>query len=554
MASKCTVDETIRSIDREIEDERKRHEQAMRTLKGRRNNCAPISKLPDELLLRIFELVNWNCLLKSPAAFSFTQVSSKWRCLALADTRLWRRIELYPGWPAISRFILTMATRANHRKLDIVYADSGYQANHFSIQLLRSVMESILMHPGVEFASLDIQAHCYGDLERYTRLLAASTGLATLQKMSIGHRSRTPAGYTLPLALAESEAPRLQSFSLDRCAVPWGSPFLQSFTHSLTSFSLVNPPQPVALINLLSQLRNMPCLRHLVLNDCLAPLASGDSLAAEKATLRDLEYFEFHSYHISNASFIKFVGLPSHTSVSCSLDYSKEDFGGASADLNPRESRNTHDLSLQKLEALSWYLAVDPSSKPLAFDIVHSSRKVLFNLDNTCPRHEADGRRQLYVHGLQADENLIAIPSVLLGYNALPCNQIIRLSFNHQLREPRDTWTPAKSLAWWSALITLGNVKELQTNDPYMASSILRLSSNTELYFPHLTKLDIREVDYTDAQGVGLCEELHAWLVLRADSLGYSKRVEVTNGRVRKEQLDMLSSVIGTIHVAGKGC
>ena len=73
-------------------------EESVRALKSRRNELSPISRLPAEILCNISLSTLWSP--GRPESWTnFSQVSQRWRSLALSASDLWTNIpHRYPRW------------------------------------------------------------------------------------------------------------------------------------------------------------------------------------------------------------------------------------------------------------------------------------------------------------------------------------------------------------------------------------------------------------------------------------------------------------------------
>jgi hypothetical protein len=97
-SGKKSANEVIRLIDLQISNLR----ESIRVLHSQRNNHLPISKLPVEILTKIFLLHQKNLTRIYPETFDWigiTHVSQRWREIALNFSGLWIRIPFdHPKW------------------------------------------------------------------------------------------------------------------------------------------------------------------------------------------------------------------------------------------------------------------------------------------------------------------------------------------------------------------------------------------------------------------------------------------------------------------------
>ena len=115
------LDEIRSIIDRNIA----RLEESIRSLKSRRNELSPISRLPAEILCNIFSLLEGNTVYGRPESWTnLSQVSQHWRSTALGAPELWTSISFsYPCW------VQEMLIRSKKAKLTIQFGLSFHTSN-----------------------------------------------------------------------------------------------------------------------------------------------------------------------------------------------------------------------------------------------------------------------------------------------------------------------------------------------------------------------------------------------------------------------------------------
>lgn len=89
MAAHNSNHEAQQLLDEEIADLTARMQQAIRMLKARRNELAPVSKLPDEVLQHIFLIFRDSTDLDPKNWQQGTQICQYWRHVAVELPLLW---------------------------------------------------------------------------------------------------------------------------------------------------------------------------------------------------------------------------------------------------------------------------------------------------------------------------------------------------------------------------------------------------------------------------------------------------------------------------------
>ena len=124
-------------IDRDIS----RLEEKIRALKSRRNELSPISRLPVEILCKIFSLIeNKFCFSHFKSSWTnFSRVSRHWRSSALSAPELWTKIPLnHP------RCAQEMLIRSKMAKLTIwSESDGSSLETSKSIETVRSCLNQM---------------------------------------------------------------------------------------------------------------------------------------------------------------------------------------------------------------------------------------------------------------------------------------------------------------------------------------------------------------------------------------------------------------------------
>jgi F-box-like len=298
------ADDLRLKIDKEIQD----LEESVRRLKTRRNMLASISRLPTELLYKIFSTLA--CLdYSNPTDVSWirpiTAVCSHWRAVALECPRLWSSIIFSrPSWAAemLKRSKMApLAIRADLTYLTPKMVDAVQMAlQHVSrirelhLTASKATMEKLIDNLNQRAPLL--QSLCLSN-PRYSHFLMDD-------------------GYTLPTSLFDGDGHRLQRLELVKCNIRWDSPLLCGLTqikiHKMSNMCRPTMPQ------LLDALEKMPLLESLDMEDSL-PVLPEDALSIPSGQrtvpLPHLSHLCLLATTLEIASFLCHLSYPATTCV-----------------------------------------------------------------------------------------------------------------------------------------------------------------------------------------------------------------------------------------------
>jgi hypothetical protein len=246
-------------IDRDIA----RLEESIRSLKSRRNELSPISRLPVEVLCNIFSHTENNSILfpRSPVSWTnFTQVSRHWRSSALSAPQLWTKIPLsYPRWAQ------EMLMRSKMAKLII---RSGFYFDTSNPRAIETVRSCLYQMNRVEELELSTIPRLM--LEKIFRDIPKSA--PQLHTLCIGSQSFRAAYSIHEDFLYDTE--RLQCVKLINCKISWDSRLLTGLTRLCLEDSL---KANSSIIQVLHALQRMPALTDLRLKDSIPDDSEGSS-------------------------------------------------------------------------------------------------------------------------------------------------------------------------------------------------------------------------------------------------------------------------------------
>jgi hypothetical protein len=254
-------------IDRDIV----RLEENIRALKSRRNELSPISRLPVELLCKIFSLIgddngiSYFKLGRFRESWSnFSQVSRHWRSSALSAPELWTKIPLnYPRWAQ------EMLLRSKMAKLTIRSGSSFESSNPKKYtEIVKSCLNQMIRVEEIKLTAIpgSILEEIFRDVPK------SAPQLHTLCIGGGGHSFRfTETGFSIREDFLH-DTERLQYVELIKCKISWDCRLLTGLTR-LTLEDSLNANSSV--IQVLHALQRMPALTDLCLKNAIPDDSKG---------------------------------------------------------------------------------------------------------------------------------------------------------------------------------------------------------------------------------------------------------------------------------------
>ncbi|EPQ57323.1 hypothetical protein GLOTRDRAFT_137673 [Gloeophyllum trabeum ATCC 11539] len=236
-------------------------------LRSQRNELAPVSKLPPEVLAHIFSI----CSILEPFViqppygtplhswFKVTQVCKHWREVALNCAPLWHRIEFSaPKWT------VEMLRRSKNAPI-VVRADLTYRTPNFVNTVQQALGEVHRIKELDLIAPSQMLSRLAGSLSR------PAPALESLRLSSQRLSAYMDTIYHVPDTLFQGRAPRLRRLELVNCEIAWTSGFLANLTHLHIDKATTYDPGRPTMTQFLNVLRNTPALQSLRLKHA-APL------------------------------------------------------------------------------------------------------------------------------------------------------------------------------------------------------------------------------------------------------------------------------------------
>ncbi|KAG7444915.1 uncharacterized protein BT62DRAFT_994944 [Guyanagaster necrorhizus] len=325
---------SVSQIDAEI----LQHEEAVRDLKSQRNALAPISKLPPEMLSRIFLFVSYpHGSYKSLLWINVSHVSQHWRAVALGFPALWSSPPFTtPAWAH------EMLKRSKMAPLTIV-ADLTYMTPKM-LAAFDNAMKQV-------DRSAELSLTGTKNMEKYltgiTKRAPFLTKLCISQVYIRYHEVEEK--IVLPDNFLDGQAPRLRHLDLNRCQVHWDSALMQNLTY----LKIVEPgdfrPTISQLVDVLEQ---VPWLETLDLEHAL-PIVSETTKTLPSPShiisLLHLSQICLTSTVLESANLLNHIDFPSTATMRLILNGTK----GTGADFSSlvptiSKSRTFVDISSDK--------------------------------------------------------------------------------------------------------------------------------------------------------------------------------------------------------------
>ncbi|KAF8492740.1 hypothetical protein F5888DRAFT_1636895 [Russula emetica] len=287
-------------------------EASTRALKSRRNELAPISRLPPETLATIFTFLSasaWNERDVYLEWIRVAHVCRRWREAALDHPRFWSHINFTKLTPAGMAEILTRAKMAPlHLEADVSIWRTA-QVEAFERQL-----EAHISHTRHLSLSGSLQT-------AFARLLSSAP---TLESLSLSHKYQVYG--LLPVAIVPDNllnctAPNLTSLELENCDISWKSPLLKGLRNlQILDISTKARPKFEDWLDALNEMSNLQTL-SLQSATPLAPLASPLIPGPSRAiTLPSLTHFRIHASAKDCALALAHLLLPALTRLHVDVD------------------------------------------------------------------------------------------------------------------------------------------------------------------------------------------------------------------------------------------
>lgn len=300
------VDSARHQIDQEIV----KLNDSVRALKSRRNALAPISRLPPEMLSKIFtfcasigqtDYASCNTL----SWIKVSHICHHWRAVALECPSLWSCLVFSrPKWAE------EMLKRSKMAPL-VIKANLTYMTPKM-VEAVQSALEHI---------SRTRELHITASTATIEKLLTTICGNANhLQSFCLSNPQHNHytfnESYILPDDIFNGVTPHLKRLELIKCNLRWSSPLLSGLTH--LKIHDTDPYFHPTITELISVLEKMPKLETLDLQNSLPSLPDAVTAAPSVERVIDLphlSYIRIDSSVLECANVLNHLSFPTTTSI-----------------------------------------------------------------------------------------------------------------------------------------------------------------------------------------------------------------------------------------------
>ena len=524
------ADEVRQQIDKDIQD----LEDSVRQLKTRRNALAPVSRLPNELLYKIFTtfagLEQSDYINGTDISWirPITAVCSHWRAVALECPRLWSSIIFSrPSWAA------EMLKRSKMAPL-IIKADLTY--------LTPKMVDAVQM--ALQHVSRIRELHLTASKATMEKLIDNLNEPAPLlQSLCLSNPRYShfllDDGYTLPVNLFEHGRHHLQRLELVKCNVKWDSPLLNGLIHvKLHKTSTMSRP---SIAQLLGALERMPRLETLDMEDSL-PFLSDDASATYDSgrvvNLSCLSLLRLSSGTLEIAFLLRHLSYPPTTSLNLrclaepSTDYN---FSCIFPAISFIGSGSEGSKPLQSLIILS----MSPKSIRIAAWTASGCT------DETTSAPQID--LELHWYTIREDRAETVMVEVC---NSLPLSRLRTLSVYHLVQVAKNSWL--------NPFGRLASLRSVHVRGPAAFGLALALSAEMSkdeggqqlqgktVFFPTLRKLLIEDTDFGDEMRTeNFFEDLLDCLMDRCESKAEIRELHLVEcSRISEAEVALLKELV----------
>jgi hypothetical protein len=282
--------------------------ESMRVLRSRSNGRTPISRLPDDILFMVFELLVEEKRLEEytnddyprqgsnglPACLEVTHVCRHWRNVALERPTLWTCISSTSPWLDV------MLERSQKAPLDVTFKCP------YSSDSLRDCFEKVLLHlPRIKHLELHAFSHEAG---RVMDLLSSQPA-SLLERLKLNVAGYLPLAVSISNPIFQAQAPLLRHLEINHCDRRWSS-YIFGGLRTLRV-------RGTSLPDLLSALRCMPALEQFTFQYDL--LESDQPVLLDKVPLTHLKSIAVKATLETAVSLFTHLALPVDAKIALHL-------------------------------------------------------------------------------------------------------------------------------------------------------------------------------------------------------------------------------------------
>ncbi|KAJ7577086.1 hypothetical protein C8J56DRAFT_379638 [Mycena floridula] len=491
-AVRRTVSAAETSRHKDIDQEIRKYEDAVRQLKSKRNGLAVVARVPPEIISKIFMFCAASCAseLNTLAWIKVAHVSRHWRAVALGCPALWST----PVFSS-SKWAHEMIKRSKMAPLTIK-ADLTLMTPKM-IEAVQNALKHISRTTHLQFtASNGTIDKLLGHLEQPAPFLE-SLSISN----SYPNYHHLVERYAFPDSFLQGDAPRLRDLELIRCSIPWDSALFHNLSHlKICDTGLQCLPTIEEMVTLLQK---MPSLESLDLSDCLPTLAV-DAVAAPApvavVSLPLLSRLQLCGQTLECANLLNHISFPATATVHLICKGNDATEG---------------DFSTLLPSLSTWLKRSSPIRRVLVDHFTTSTVKFQFwnscGIDATIPTVVPALHMELSWQRFQASIFQGVVASVA---KAFPLNHLRALHF----KQPIDSLAAD---AWVSTFGILPKLRVVDFHGRALTQLVKALKTVTEqkqMIFPALRSVLLSDVAFeVDEKLRSMVDELQETLLFRAD-------------------------------------
>ena len=270
----------------------------------------------------------------TPLASVISQVSKRWRSIALDTANLWTKVDFSEGPPYHYSKLLLERSKTAPLNIALNLSEADNQAG------IDTVMELIVPEHSTRVATLAIDAISFNQIDWIlSRFIISSDKLPPIVDLSLSEESET--GESVHISVGSQHLPRLaaltagiQRLSLSGVQLPWHSPAFSNLTHFRfeknpgdVEGSRPSEGQFISFLKASPQLRFLSiCETGVVMDEPEHPEHSLRHSSIEMAVLQTLELQQVSWHEIS--FMLHIIRAPGLTELSICSPESREDHEG----------------------------------------------------------------------------------------------------------------------------------------------------------------------------------------------------------------------------------
>ncbi|KAI0045325.1 hypothetical protein FA95DRAFT_1573857 [Auriscalpium vulgare] len=303
------------AIEERYEQEERTVESALRLLRSQRNELAPVSRLPPEILSLVFRFLSDIdpplLSIKRPGWPTVTHVCQRWRQTALAQCCLWSRIQFDMG----ERWVRASLARAGSAPLSLMLSLPGRRVFAWEVDVVKATIARA-MH-------FKFRTSRFETADQEEKLL--QTPAPMLEGLDARFETDGSLYSSLPATMFGGQVPKLQHLRFAGRLFPWHSPLLKALvtldmSYVSTSRDHILQRHTFPLETIIAGLQNMQQLERLSF-DLVLPLVHTPN--DDCADLPSLKFLAINGTLGDIILFLQHTTVPPNTQVTLGLEPSQ---------------------------------------------------------------------------------------------------------------------------------------------------------------------------------------------------------------------------------------